>query len=58
MSNDKADGLNRASSIETNPYKHSTSGAPGKIVKSPSSQSSVPPVGSASCQVTSYGAHA
>ena len=25
MSNDKADGLNRASSIETNPYKHSTS---------------------------------
>jgi len=28
MSNDEADGLNRASSIETNPYKHSTSGAP------------------------------
>jgi len=28
MSNDKADGLNRASSIETNPYKHSTSCAP------------------------------
>ena len=25
---DKADGLNRASSIETNPYKQSSSGAP------------------------------
>lgn len=27
MSNDKADGLNRAQSIETNPYKQSNSGA-------------------------------